>query len=53
MKISCNAMPFCDCLFPVIVIPLFGGAIMGLFSSHPPVEKRVAKLMAMKGGSTF
>ena len=36
-----------------IVNPLSGGTIMGLFSTHPPVEKRVAKLLAMKGGSTF
>lgn len=36
-----------------IVNPLSAGTIMGLFSTHPPVEKRVARLLAMKGGSTF
>ena len=34
-----------------IVNPLSGGTIMGLFSTHPPIEKRVEKLRAMKGGS--
>lgn len=32
-----------------IVNPLSGGTIMGLFSTHPPVEKRVKRLLAMKG----
>jgi heat shock protein HtpX len=34
-----------------IVNPLSAGTIMGLFSTHPPIEKRVERLMAMKGGS--
>ena len=31
-----------------IVNPLSGGTIMGLFSTHPPVEKRIERLLAMK-----
>lgn len=33
-----------------IVNPLSGGGIAGLFSTHPPVEERVARLRAMAGG---
>ena len=32
-----------------IVNPLSGGVIMNLFSTHPPVEKRIERLMKMKG----
>ncbi|MGZ8461067.1 MAG: zinc metalloprotease HtpX [Candidatus Deferrimicrobiaceae bacterium] len=32
-----------------IVSPLTGGGLMSLFSTHPPVEKRVERLMAMRG----
>jgi heat shock protein HtpX len=32
-----------------IVNPLSGGMIMNLFSTHPPVEKRIERLMKMKG----
>jgi heat shock protein HtpX len=32
-----------------IVNPLSGGTIMGLFSTHPPIEKRIERLMKMKG----
>lgn len=32
-----------------IVNPLSGGTIMNLFSTHPPVEKRIERLMKMKG----
>lgn len=35
-----------------IVSPLSGGTIMGLFSTHPPVEERIERLLAMKGGWT-
>ncbi len=31
-----------------IVNPLSGGAIMNLFSTHPPMEKRIERLMKMK-----
>lgn len=31
-----------------IVNPLSGGAIMSLFSTHPPLEKRIERLMKMK-----
>lgn len=31
-----------------IVNPLSGGTVMGLFSTHPPVEKRVERLLKMK-----
>lgn len=32
-----------------IVNPLSGGVIMGLFSTHPPPEKRIERLLAMRG----
>lgn len=41
-----NANPATAHMF--IVNPLSAGTIMGLFSTHPPVEKRVEKLLAMK-----
>jgi heat shock protein HtpX len=34
-----------------IVNPLSGGGIAGLFASHPPTEKRIARLRAMAGES--
>jgi len=30
-----------------IVSPLSGGAVMKLFSTHPPIEERVKRLEAM------
>ena len=30
-----------------IVNPLKGGAITGLFSTHPPMEERIRRLLAM------
>lgn len=33
-----------------IVNPLTGGALMNLFSTHPPMEERIARLEAMAGG---
>jgi heat shock protein HtpX len=33
-----------------IVNPLSGGTIMNLFSTHPPVEKRIERLLKMKKG---
>lgn len=35
-----------------IMSPLTGGGLMSLFSTHPPVEKRVERLMAMRGRTT-
>jgi heat shock protein HtpX len=32
-----------------IVNPLRGGGLMGLFSTHPPTQERVARLRAMRG----
>jgi len=32
-----------------IMSPLTGGGLMSLFSTHPPVEKRVERLMALRG----
>lgn len=32
-----------------IVSPLTGGGFRSLFSTHPPVEKRIERLMAMRG----
>jgi heat shock protein HtpX len=31
-----------------IVNPLSGGALMKLFSTHPPIEERIARLKAMR-----
>jgi heat shock protein HtpX len=31
-----------------IVNPLVGGGLMNLFSTHPPIEERVARLRAMR-----
>jgi len=31
-----------------IVTPLSGGTIMSLFSTHPPIEERIARLMKLK-----
>ncbi|MBS1244739.1 MAG: Heat shock protein, Metallo peptidase family [Deltaproteobacteria bacterium] len=32
-----------------ILSPLTGGGLMSLFSTHPPVEKRIERLLAMRG----
>lgn len=32
-----------------IVNPLSGGGVMGLFATHPPIEARIEKLLAMRG----
>jgi heat shock protein HtpX len=34
-----------------IVNPLSGGTIMNLFSTHPPPEKRIERLMKMKSSA--
>ncbi len=36
-----------------IISPLTGGGLMSLFSTHPPVGKRVERLMAMRGRTTL
>jgi heat shock protein HtpX len=41
-----NAAPATEPLF--IVSPLTGGGLMNLFSTHPPIEERVARLRAMR-----
>jgi heat shock protein HtpX len=43
-----NANPSSAHLF--IVNPLSGGSLMGLFSTHPPLEERIARLRAMPRG---
>ena len=35
----------------MIVNPLTGGAMMRLFSTHPPMEERIARLQAMRMGN--
>lgn len=37
----------------LIVSPLFGGGFASLFSTHPPIEERIARLEAMVGGSSI
>jgi heat shock protein HtpX len=37
----------------LIVSPLFGGGFASLFSTHPPIEDRIARLEAMVGGSSI
>ena len=34
-----------------ILSPLTGGGLMSLFSTHPPVEKRIERLLALRGVS--
>lgn len=47
-EIPMEATPATSHLF--IVNPLFGGGLMRLFSTHPPMEERVARLEAMVYG---
>jgi heat shock protein HtpX len=44
-----NATPATAHLF--IVNPLSGEGLMALFSTHPPVQERIARLRAMAGRS--
>ena len=45
-EIPMNATPATAHMF--IVSPLTGGGLLSLFSTHPPVEKRVERLRAMR-----
>lgn len=45
-QIPMNANPATSHMF--IVNPLSGGTIMKLFSTHPPMEERIARLKAMR-----
>jgi len=47
--IPLNANPATSHMF--IVSPLSGGGMMKLFSTHPPIEERIAKLEAMRIGA--
>jgi heat shock protein HtpX len=46
-RIPMDASPQTSHLF--IVNPLFGGGISKLFSTHPPLEERIARLQTMAG----
>ena len=48
-KIPMNANPATSHMF--IVSPLSGGGMLKLFSTHPPMEERIARLEAMRSGS--
>ena len=41
-----NASPATAHMF--IVNPLTGGSLMNLFSTHPPLQERIARLRAMR-----
>ncbi|MCX7914156.1 MAG: M48 family metalloprotease, partial [Thermodesulfovibrionales bacterium] len=45
-KIPMNANPATSHMF--IVNPLSGGSLLRLFSTHPPIEDRIARLKAMR-----
>ncbi len=46
-NIPMNANPATSHMF--IVNPLSGGSLLRLFSTHPPIESRIARLKAMRG----
>jgi heat shock protein HtpX len=48
-RIPMDANPATSHMF--IVNPLTGGGILKLFSTHPPIEERVARLESMRTGS--
>jgi len=45
-RIPMQANPATENMF--IVSPLTGGGLMSLFSTHPPIEERIARLRAMR-----
>ncbi len=47
-RIPMNAEPATAHMF--IVNPLSGGSLMSLFSTHPPLEERIARLRGLRGG---
>jgi len=47
LRVPLRATPATAHLF--IVKPFTGGGIFGLFSTHPPIEKRIARLMENRG----
>ncbi|HZX48424.1 MAG TPA: M48 family metalloprotease, partial [Nitrospirota bacterium] len=46
-RIPMNAEPATAHMF--IVSPLTGGGMLSLFSTHPPIEERIARLEAIAG----
>lgn len=48
-KVPMNANPATSHMF--IVSPLSGGGILKLFSTHPPIEKRIERLKSIKPGT--
>jgi heat shock protein HtpX len=46
-QVPMNASPATAHMF--ILSPLSGGGLMSLFSTHPPVEKRIERLLALRG----
>ncbi len=49
VRIPMQSTPATQHLF--IVKPFSGGGLTELFSTHPPMEKRIARLMEMRGGT--
>ncbi len=50
-RIPMDANPATSHMF--IVSPLSGGGLLKLFSTHPPLEERIARLESMRPGQTF
>jgi heat shock protein HtpX len=47
MRVPFKASPATAHMF--IVKPFTGGGLFSLFSTHPPIEKRIARLMENRG----